>query len=150
MTYDARQVANWFVERAARDNRSMSIMSLLKLIYFAHGWHLEMRKLPLIANEIQAWQYGPVIPEVYSSFRSQGINVSGTVPGHATNFPATDEKLLEQIYGIYAQLPAFQLSDLTHTAGGPWHVAREIGGWYAKIPDDLIQQHFELQRKLAS
>ena len=28
--YDARQIANWFIRRAAQEGRSLSIMSLLK------------------------------------------------------------------------------------------------------------------------
>ncbi|AVW92216.1 Panacea domain-containing protein [Celeribacter baekdonensis] len=64
MAYDARQIANWFVVRAQREGRTLSIMSLLKLTYIAHGWHLEMQEVPLFSNRIEAWQYGPVIPEV--------------------------------------------------------------------------------------
>ena len=58
MTYDARQIANWFVNRAARDEK---VMSMLKLTYFAHGWNLETKETPLFSNRVEAWQHGPVI-----------------------------------------------------------------------------------------
>ena len=79
MADDARQVANWFVTRARQDGRSLSIMSLLKLTYIAHGWYLESRNEPLFPNHIEAWQYGPVVPEVYRDFRRQGITVQAPV-----------------------------------------------------------------------
>ena len=37
--YDARQIANWFVRRAAQDGRRLTIMQVLKLVDISHGWH---------------------------------------------------------------------------------------------------------------
>lgn len=150
MTYDARQVANWFVARAVRDGRPLSIMSLLKLTYIAHGWHLEMQDAPLFDNRIEAWQYGPVIPDVYNTFRRQGIDVKEPVRSVPTcTFDPEDESLLEQVWTIYGKLPAFKLSDLTHVSGGPWDIATQTGGYYAPIPNDLIKQHYAVLRAKA-
>lgn len=148
MAYDARQIANWFIERAQRDGRSLSIMSLLKLIYIAHGWHLELRDAPLFTNRIEAWQYGPVIPEVYKDFRRQGIDIRKTLKtAPAGSLAQEDVDLLEQIYTIYGKLPPFQLSELTHLPGGPWDIATKAGGSYAHIPDELIRQHYIEKRQ---
>lgn len=151
MAYDARQIANWFVTRAQRDGKTLSIMSLLKLTYIAHGWHLETQNLPLFSNRIEAWQYGPVVPDVYRDFRRQGINVSTPV-NSAPNVELSkeDEDFLEQIYSIYGRLAPFQLSDITHVPGGPWDIATKTGGYYAKIPDELIKQHYVLKRTEAN
>lgn len=146
MQYDARQIANWFVSRAQRDGKTLSIMSLLKLTYIAHGWHLETQHEPLFSNRIEAWQYGPVIPDVYRDFRKQGISV--TAPVMAPSFEATpeDESLLEQVWDIYGKLAPFQLSELTHVSGGPWDIATQTGGYYAPIPNELIKQHYDMKR----
>lgn len=146
MTYDARQIANWFVSRARSASRTLSIMQLLKLVYIAHGWHLEITKRPLFNNGIQAWRFGPVIPDVYNAFRNQGINVDCEVASTTLPIHANDEKLLGQIWDIYGSLSAFQLSELTHEDGGPWDVASKLRGNYAPIPDELIQKHYELKR----
>ena len=150
MTYSALQIANWFVRRAANDGRTVSIMSLLKLCYIAHGWRLEITGEPLFSNEIEAWQYGPVIPEVYRAFRHQGVQVNSEVPFHGCAISPEDEDFLEQIYGIYGGMSAFQLSDLTHVVGGPWDIATKAGGNYAPIPNDLIKQHYETKRQRAA
>lgn len=148
--YDARQIANWFVRRAQQDGKSLSIMSLLKLTYIAHGWHLEMQDAPLFGNKIEAWQYGPVIPDVYNSFRRQGIVVGTTTQTVLDlNLDPADKDLLEQVWNIYGSLPAFRLSDMTHVPGGPWDIATKTGGNYAKIPDELIKQHYVDLRKKA-
>ena len=147
MSYDARRIANWFINRAEQEGKSLSIMTLLKLTYIAHGWHLEMRNAPLFDNKIEAWQYGPVIPDVYNEFRDQGISIKRpTKRGQHVQLEAEDESLLEQVYNVYAKLSPFQLSDLTHISAGPWDIARQAGNWYAPIPDDLIKQHYVQKR----
>jgi uncharacterized phage-associated protein len=150
MAYDARQIANWFIRRAAREGRALSIMSILKLAYIAHGWFLESRGRPLFNNRIEAWQHGPVIPDVYSRFRKQGVIPNEIDPDFDENPAPEDEKFLEEIYTIYGSMPPFTLSELTHVAGGPWHTAREIGGWYAPIPDNIIRTHYEAKRRAAN
>lgn len=147
MAYDARQIANWFIARAKRDERTLSIMSLLKLAYIAHGWRLEITKKPLFTNKIEAWRYGPVIPDVYNEFRKQGVSVSkpARLPGQS-EISERDESILEQVWDVYGDMSAFKLSALTHIDGGPWDIASKAGGWYANIPDDLIRQHYELKR----
>lgn len=147
MTYDARQIANWFIERAARDGRVLSIMSLLKLAYISHGWHLEMQGKPLFLNRIEAWQHGPVIPDVYRTLRTQGVAQSQIASGFPPPTDPSDTDFLEQIYKIYGHMSPFKLSELTHVSGGPWETARKWGGWYAEIPNDLIQSHYVAKRQ---
>ncbi|MFN7089474.1 MAG: Panacea domain-containing protein [Allorhizobium sp.] len=144
--YDARHIANWFVERAAQDHRQLTIMQLLKLVYIAHGWHLEMRKSPLIINKIEAWKYGPVIPDIYNSFRSKGVTINEPIPFPPAHISAADEHLLNEIYRIYGSMSAATLSDITHEVNGPWDQATRTRGYFAPIPNELIKAHYEQKR----
>ena len=150
MNYDARSIANWFIQRAAKDGRSLSIMSILKLVYIAHGWRLEMKGEPLFPNRIEAWRYGPVIPDVYYEFRRQGINPRELASNYPLPHDPADVKFLEQIYDIYGHMSPMRLSDLTHVVGGPWHSATESYGNYAPISDELIQAHYIVKRSQAA
>lgn len=150
MAHDALEIANWFVKRAAREGRSLSIMHLLKLIYIAHGWYLEMRGRPLISNRIEAWRYGPVIPEVYNTFRPGGIEVHAPAGGSHSDLDADTAAFLNEIYEIYGNMSAFRLSDLTHVPGGPWDRVSRERGHYAEIPDELIRQHYRDKRTEAA
>lgn len=149
MTYDARQIANWFIQRSSADGRTLSIMSLLKLVYIAHGWHLEINNQPFFSNRIEAWKHGPVIPDVYKEFRPQGIHASKPSSAFQAPNDEKDLKFLEQIYSIYGRMSPFLLSDLTHTSGGPWETASALGGYYAEIPDELIKSHYIVKRQQA-
>jgi uncharacterized phage-associated protein len=149
-TYDAREIVNWFIQRAKSDGRDLSIMSLLKLAYIAHGWNLEMRDIPLFKNRIEAWQYGPVVPDVYNTFRPQGVTPQEPDARFTSTITDADKFFLEEIYGIYGNMTPFRLSELTHESGGPWETATKWGGWYAEIPDDLIKSHYVSKRQKAS
>jgi hypothetical protein len=95
MSYDARQIANWFIERSSREGRPLSIMSLLKLAYISHGWRLEMQNRPLFHNRIEAWQHGPVIPDVYKTLRPQGLvpkTIDGSYPPPTLSMPVFSRK----------------------------------------------------------
>jgi uncharacterized phage-associated protein len=144
--YDARQIANWFVDRAARDNKTLTIMQLLKLVYIAHGWYLEMSGSPLIRNRIEAWKHGPVIPDVYRDFRRGGIVVRAQVPNYSPEFNAYVANVLEQIYVIYGEIDANRLSIMTHEPGGPWDSASKRFGYFAPITNDVILAHYRQKR----
>ena len=76
--YRSLAVANWFIENLSK----ITPLKLQKLIYFAHGWHLAIRDQPLIDELVEAWEYGPVIPNVYHEFKvfgNQPITETGTV-----------------------------------------------------------------------
>ncbi|HEY1718789.1 MAG TPA: type II toxin-antitoxin system antitoxin SocA domain-containing protein, partial [Verrucomicrobiae bacterium] len=54
-------VANRFIELAQKSDSKLTLMKLLKIVYFAHGWHLALRdKSPLIDDTVEAWKFGPV------------------------------------------------------------------------------------------
>ena len=84
--HDPRSVANYLVKKAASDvnGQPLTIVHLLKLVYFAHGWHLGRTGQPLINRPVEAWKYGPVIPEVYDAFRPEATR-GLTVEKLATN-----------------------------------------------------------------
>jgi uncharacterized phage-associated protein len=147
--YDARQIANWFVQRAAADGRKLTIMQLLKLVYISHGWHLEMNKSPLIINKIEAWKFGPVIPDVYNAFRNQGVEVRSPIPVSGASVSPADAHLLEQIYQGYGSISAQRLSDMTHEPGGPWDQATKRWGYFAPIPNEIILSHYQQKRQRA-
>jgi uncharacterized phage-associated protein len=146
MAYDARQIANWFVREGGKHGKYFSIMELLKLVYITHGWHLEIFSTPLFSNRIEAWKFGPVIPDVYSAFRPQGVTVNQPVMIQETPVAPQVEKLLGEIYNIYGGMQAFKLSEITHEGGGPWDTVSRTKGFFGEIDDRLIRDHYRQKR----
>ena len=74
---DVQDVARFFIDLAKRQNDldrgdMMTNLRLQKLLYFAQGWHLARFGRPLFDASIEAWPYGPVVPEVYRAYKEYG------------------------------------------------------------------------------
>ena len=155
--YRSIAVANWFIESVP----SLSPLKLQKLIYFAHGWHLAIWNQPLIDEFVEAWDYGPVVPNVYHEFKqfgNQPITSLGKIlqRGDDRKFrlfsprvPAEEDTegsdLLRKIVQVYDKYTALQLSAETHRPGTPW---AKIRAQYPNrksvdIPDEMIRDYFK-------
>jgi uncharacterized phage-associated protein len=154
-------VANRFIELSNAQDEKLTLMKLLKIVYFAHGWHLAITdKKPLVDDAIEAWKFGPVAPSIYHFFKEYGSSPITDFGKEATlqNGEVLYVKTLldggsfldaftKKIWEIYGSMTAFQLSELTHQPGTPWHkVWFDMGGSERKgvdIPDDLIAEYFK-------
>src|SRR3954466_1395085 len=137
---DSRAIANWFIKRARRDGgRALSNMQLQKLVYFAHGWNMALHRHPLIRDEVQAWEFGPVIPTLYRALAPWGPDpVTQPIDAPRENLEPNERDVLEQVYAAYADYPASTLSSLTHRRGTPWERVFEPGRRGVVIPDNVI------------
>ena len=146
--YDSRQTANVFINMAQNDGRQMSVMRLLKLLYFAHGWCLALYDRPLINDYVEAWKFGPVVSMVYFAFRPQGIHELNPMElVHERELCPDTLRLLDWIDDNYGALTDRQLSLLTHVKGGPWHQVYRPNVSNIVIPNDLIASYFRKKSK---
>ena len=126
-------------------------MRLLKLAYMAHGWTLAIFDEPLINEYVQAWQYGPVVPTIYYSFRPYGVY--GLKRRNVVRNQIIDEEtseFIEVVYDLYESLSDYKLSQLTHIRGGPWEQTYKPGKLGIVIPDELISKHFKNKHERAN
>ena len=63
--YAALDVAKYIVDKCTSDKQPVSNLQLQKILYFLQKKYLIDEKRILFSDEIQAWQFGPVVPEVY-------------------------------------------------------------------------------------
>jgi len=163
--HSALAVANFFLGLARSKGASLDPMKLQKLIYFSHGWDLALFDRPLIDEQIQAWEYGPIVQSVYHEFKSFGadpITRLGTDYDYANRelviprIPLDDDptiKLLSKVWDIYGGYTAIQLSHLTHLSDSAWSKVRGANEEkrFVGIPDDDIKAEFwpsKTRRKL--
>lgn len=149
-SHDARAIANVMLDRASERQMPLTLMQLLKLLYFAHGWSLAFHERPLIFNAPQAWQHGPVYPRVYKELSGIGSDVirkrivergTGNVlyPDHLSD---GQSQLIDDVLQSYGDRHAFRLSNITHQSGTPWEYTINNIGVYKDIPEDLMRSHF--------
>lgn len=156
MAFDSLSISNAIIQEASNQGLQVTPMQLQKLLYFANGWHLEMRNgEPLVSNPFKAWQFGPVEESVYHEFKRFGSGPITalakppfpSVPPYQASLTAIQQKLVSDIVSIYGRLSGPQMSNLTHRDGTPWHKtwASSIGRGDT-IKPDLIKAEFDKLR----
>ena len=139
--YDARQIANEFIRRGLDEQRPLSPLHVQKLVYFAHARFLVFHNTPLIAQEFRAWQYGPVVRDVYDALKSCGAKpVTDPISlRDQVAEPIEDHGAIDWCFRTYGHVDPFTLSALTHEPKGPWERARRRN---LKISNDMIREYY--------
>ena len=70
--YSAKEVARYIIDYSCDQGRTVSNLRLQKLLYFVQVEFLVNRGKACFKDEIHAWHYGPVVPEVYYEYRMYG------------------------------------------------------------------------------
>lgn len=158
MSYAPRHVANALLWKAKKEGAQLTHMKLQKLAFFLHAWSLALNDKPVINEEFQAWNYGPVSSSLYHELKNFGSSpianylveidpLSGT---QTAKVPKQSDlafwNLVDQVWKRYGDMTAAQLSTLSHEAGGPWHKVRAImhkeGSAFDEISDSDIKEFY--------
>ena len=143
-----RQVADYFlslVDQEAGD--SLSNLKLQKLVYYAQGFHLALNSSPLFSEEIAAWAHGPVVPELYRSFKQHRAEPIPPPEGgiNGDDYPQDVRELLDEVYSVYGQFSASKLRNMTHEEA-PWRDAQSASP-FSTIPHAAMEKYFATQVK---
>ncbi len=152
LPYSASDIANFMIACSFIEKIPLSPMKLIKLVYIAYGWGLVFLNQKLFNEDIEAWQYGPVIPSIYHEFKRFGkepideMSVSmnemtGDLSVNRINLKEGNNisKLLNLVWTYYRNYSAVELSDLTHQLGSPWDNAVKTNGYRSILNDDDIK-----------
>ncbi|MGB0960743.1 MAG: Panacea domain-containing protein [Halocynthiibacter sp.] len=140
---DARIVSNFLVELAHENDETLSPMQVLKLVYIAHGYSLGYNRASLIPNRIEAWKFGPVIPDLYHATKGRGRVVKAIDVSDREDMTDGEKEFVRIVYSAYRNLDGLELSNLTHQRGTPWYEVYDAGTSNISIPDDLIENHYK-------
>lgn len=121
----ALSVAEYFIDKANRENKPITNKKLQKLVYYAQVWSLVINNEKLFPERIEAWVHGPAIPAVYRKFRVFEFNpIQLDTSDLSFNFSKKQTDLLESIWNIYGKYDAEYLEALSHSEL-PWQEARK-------------------------
>ncbi|WP_295942909.1 type II toxin-antitoxin system antitoxin SocA domain-containing protein [uncultured Xanthomonas sp.] len=155
---DGRAVANLILDIAESEGMDISNLALQKILFFCHGWCIAKLGKPLVKQEFEAWQYGPVLQHVYREFKSfdrapikSRARKLDPMTGKKVDLEITlDEdtvKLVHAATKFYAKLRPGTLVEMSHAPGGPWDRAWNHGGAInpgMRLQSDEIEQHFKV------
>lgn len=170
MTYDALDIANYIVEYQLEKNKPVTNLKLQKLLYYVQAASLVENNKPMFKEKINAWQYGPVVEDVYSIFRSY-INkpitslASSLLDFADILFPdkseeeirqrlieelngkieLEDRNLIEEVLNSYFKYTGATLINKTHNEE-PWKYARPTSSQIIKT--EAIKSFYKKHRDL--
>ena len=141
--HDARAVANRLIELAGDDGNELTVMQVMKLVYFCHAWMLGLHHRPLIEQPVEAWPLGPIIRDVHRSFRKyHGNPISARTRAPEAKFDHEEENLVGQVYQKYGRLSGIRLSELSHEDGTPWEQVWRRNQQTSIIPRSLMAEYY--------
>lgn len=146
----ALDVAKYLVQLAEREvePEPLTSMRLQKLLYYVQGWSLGLRQTAMFGEAIEAWQHGPVVPEVYRAFSAYQNNpITGFADDPCRSLTAADRELIESVWAGYRKYSASGLRDMTHHET-PW-----LESWSRNTPggrDGIEISQFSMQQFFAT
>lgn len=140
--YSAFDIAKYFITLASPEQEDfITNLKLQKLLYYAQGFYLAMFDKPLFTEKIEAWQYGPVVPEIYHHYKQY---TSQFIPQpedfNPEQYDKATQDLLNEVYEVYGQYTAPALRHLTDQEL-PWNKTPIT----EEISPSLMKTYFETQ-----
>lgn len=117
--------------------RRMSNLELQKTMYFAELDYRKRTGQQLIKEDFEAWQYGPVVPDVYNDYRDYGSrNIERT--GESGVLDGVNTDIIDSSIDRCAYKKAWELVEESHRINGAWRKTRDKGS--TTIDENLINE----------
>ena len=138
--FDALTISDYIIRRCSDEGHIVSNLKLQKLLYFVQAEFLICYRKPCFREKIVAWDFGPVVPEVYRKFCIFG---SAHIPVSAVTNPVLSKETKELIDGIVFTCLPFsspQLVEITQHQN-PW-ICAYAKGYVTEITNESILNFF--------
>lgn len=124
----ALEIARYILYYAYKRGDLITNLKLQKLLYYIQAWYLVRNKgVRLFSEDIEAWQYGPVVREVYDAYKCFGRNPIND-EGLSDNFKL-DEEIIRYIDSVLDEYMDYSASALVKSIhqDAPWQEAYKNG-----------------------
>ena len=123
---DVKIAADLLLRISNERNIELTGLKLVKLSYISYGFHMAIEEERLFNNRIEAWKFGPNIPDLYKvvkKFRNEAMEAPLLFENEERS--SSLRALISGVLDSHGKLSEIELSSLTHLEGTPWHKARE-------------------------
>ena len=138
MGYNVLDVCRYVINYSNKHDYGISNLKLQKVLYFIQAYFLTNKKshTPCFNEKIEAWDFGPVVPEAYHEYKQYGSGDIPTIKSYIlldneniwnskrvlcnddviTN---EDKNLIDKVVDKFSDYSATDLVSLTHRQS-PW------------------------------
>ncbi len=123
---------------------TLTNLQLQKILYIAQLFSYGLRGSPIFNNSIEAWDYGPVVPEVYHQ-----LKYAGNAPIPSFLFPEEDctdlkeKEFINKISSMVKGLEGWELVAITHRDGGAWKKTYQPGIKHLIITPQAMKEEYK-------
>ena len=137
--YKALDLSKYIVNKCIAENSPISNLQLQKILYYIQEDFIKGGS-EAFSDNIEAWQFGPVVPNVYYYYCGNGsMPISDAF--NTSSIQEGDKKRIDPIVRKKRRLSPWALVADTHTPGGPWATVYNGGkGERQVIPVELIKK----------
>lgn len=123
---------------------SLTNLELQKITYLAHMFYMGRRNgEPLVHGNFEAWDYGPVHPDLYHRANIFGSDkVKGFLFSGVSNPEGPELEILDEAYRDLGHVRAGKLVSVTHRKGGAWENNYRPGARSIIIPNSEILEEY--------
>jgi len=124
-------------------NWQVSNLPLQKLLYLSHLIHLGTQGVPLASNQFEAWDLGPVEPQLYRKLKAYGSrNVPDIFGVDAYPDGSPERQSIEMVLNDVGNATPGKLVAITHWPQGAWALHYRPNTMGIKIPDADIAAEY--------
>ena len=129
----AKDVATYFIRKSSLLGRGVSgitNLKLQKLLFYTQAEYYQEYKKPLFEDEIEAWELGPVVPNVYHWLKEHSAYAITEFDIDTPNCkePRRKEKeFLDRVWEKYHPYSASWLVDQVHAKSSVWKQVYDSG-----------------------
>ncbi len=147
--YDAKEVAKYVIGECMEEDCPVTNLKLQKILYFMWIDWFRARGEYLFDNKVEAWHFGPVIPDVYRRYRIFIADPIKKVEEHSIT-SRSDLRLLRALVRKYNKMTIGDLIQESHRDGSPWDKAGRDREPFPEISKELMiyDARHPLRRKL--
>ena len=137
--YSAIVISKHIVTKCINDNFPISNLQLQKILYYIQKDYL-IRDSIAFSDDIEAWQFGPVVPNVYYHFCVFGaMPITNTY--ESIDIEPEDLQTINRIVEEKRKLDPWDMVEETHKKNGAWDQVYQNGiGNHKVIPHSLIKE----------
>jgi uncharacterized phage-associated protein len=132
----------WYLVQKGNGDSSLTQLKLQKLCYYAQGFYLAKYGMSLFSETIEAWDYGPVVPELRELHSCRGADTISPEEAAFGN-PISDIAIIDVLDKVWIQFghhSAGKLVDMTHVES-PWREAYKVGR-NTRISEGMMLRYF--------
>lgn len=157
MIYNVLDVCRHVINYSNKKDYGISNLKLQKILYFIQAYFLISTPNPCFKERIEAWDFGPVVPEAYREYKQFG---SGDIPTvtHVIDFDKEDswnsiireyeddviceedKRRIDCVIDQFSDYSATDLVSLTHRQS-PW-IDAYVPHMNNEISPDAIKEYF--------